>query len=136
VTEKVFGIGDASYEAAGQLEGIQTLVDDFYSYMETLPEAADILAMHKRSMVLARKKLTYFLSGWLGGPRIYAEHFGAINIPGAHRHLGVSEADSDAWLLCMQKAIARQSYSQDFKVYLLDQLKVPAGRIVEAGKKR
>lgn len=133
INEHGFGIGDASYKAAGELDGLRLLVDDFYTFMETLPQAGTVLRMHKGSMEVARKKLCYFLCGWLGGPRLYSEYYGSINIPGAHRHLKVSEDERDAWLLCMKKAIERQNYSSEFKVYLLAQLKVPANRIVEAG---
>ena len=43
----------------------------------------------------------------------------------------IGAADSEAWLLCMEKAIARQPYSADFALYLLKQLRVPAERIVQ-----
>lgn len=124
-----YGVGDASYKAAGELAGLTQLVDSFYDFMDTLPEARGIRAMHRPELSESRQKLTYFLSGWLGGPRLYAEHFGSINIPGAHRHLAVSETERDAWLLCMEKAIALQPYEHTFKQYLLKQLNVPAERI-------
>lgn len=124
-----YGQGDASYHAAGQLPGIARLVDAFYRYMDTLEEARNIRAMHSADLDESRKKLSYFLSGWLGGPKRYSEHYGSINIPSAHKHLAVGQAESDAWLLCMQKAIAEQSYDEVFKEYLLAQLRVPAMRI-------
>lgn len=125
----VYGQGDASYRAAGELEGLTRLVDAFYGYMETLPEAKDLLAMHSDDLALSRKKLAFFLSGWLGGPKRYSETFGSIRIPLAHRHLPVGQTEHDLWLLCMEKAIAEQPYEEDFKSYLLEQLKVPAGRV-------
>ncbi len=124
-----YGTGDSSYKAAGELSGLIRLVDAFYTYMETLPEARVILQMHSADLALSRKKLAYFLSGWLGGPRLYAEHFGSIVIPAVHRHLSVGYAQRDAWLLCMQRAIADQPYDESFKVYLLEQLRVPAERV-------
>ena len=126
---RAYGDGDCSYHAAGQLPGITQLVDAFYTYMETLPEAKRILAMHPSDLVLSRRKLTYFLSGWLGGERLYSQNFGAISIPQVHRHLGVNSVDRDAWLLCMQKAVADQPYEESFKSYLMEQLFVPAERI-------
>jgi hemoglobin len=105
------------------------LVDEFYNNMELLPQAQKIRAMHSSDLSLSRKKLAYFLSGWLGGPKLYAEHYGSINIPDAHKHLSVGVEESEAWLLCMQKAIDNQPYDDDFKAYLLAQLRVPAERI-------
>ena len=127
-----YGVGDASYRAAGQLSGIIQLVDTFYSYMETLPEARGILQLHPPDLALSRKKLAYFLAGWLGGPKLYAEHFGPIAIPKVHRHLPVGRKERDAWLLCMQLAISDQPYKAAFKTYLLAQLRVPAERVRQA----
>lgn len=121
-----YGKGDASYLAAGGLPGLEQLVDDFYHYMETLPEARTILAMHQGDLQESRKKLAYFLSGWLGGPTLYRETYGSILIPKAHGHLAIGAAERDAWMLCMQKAVAQQPFADDFKQYLLKQLFVPA----------
>ena len=41
-----YGVGDASYRAAGGIEGLRRLVDDFYRCMDELPEAAAVRAMH------------------------------------------------------------------------------------------
>lgn len=50
------------YQAAGGLEGLTKLVDEFYLNMDTLPEARTIRNMHAKDLTEARKKLTYFLS--------------------------------------------------------------------------
>ncbi|WP_441004059.1 group II truncated hemoglobin [Pseudocolwellia agarivorans] len=124
-----YGVGDNSYKMAGELAGIIQLVEDFYHNMATLKAAENVRNMHSKDLTLSSKKLAYFLSGWLGGPKLYAEHFGGINIPLAHKHLTVGVAESEAWLLCMQKAVDKQNYEAPFKLYLMEQLRVPAERI-------
>lgn len=124
-----YGVGDASYQAAGRLAGLSKLVNAFYDHMEALPEAKQIRDMHKADLTESRTKLAYFLSGWLGGPKLYSQHFGSISIPPAHRHLAIAQNEVDAWLLCMQKAVDEQSYDESFKLYLMTQLAVPAERI-------
>lgn len=124
-----YGENDNSYQAAGQLAGLTALVDAFYEQMSQLPEAAKIRAMHPKDLSGSRQKLTYFLSGWLGGPKLYNEHFGSIRIPLFHKPFSIGKPESDAWLLSMQHAIAAQPYADDFKDYLLTQLRVPAERI-------
>lgn len=124
-----YGHGDASYRAAGGIEGIQQLVDRFYHYMDVLPEAHTIRGMHPTDLAESRRKLAYFLSGWLGGPKLYSQHYGAIVIPSAHRHLSIGTAERDAWMLCMQKALAEQDLAESFKDYLMKQLFIPAERI-------
>jgi len=124
-----YGVGDGSYQAAGCLEGITLLVDDFYRIMDESVDAEGVRKMHPKDLELSRKKLSYFLSAWLGGPRLYSEHFGPISIPGVHSHLTVGETERDVWIDCMAKAAALQPYEDAFKVYLIEQLKVPAERI-------
>lgn len=124
-----FGSGDASFRAAGGLAGIRALVDAFYQVMDSAPEAAAIRAMHAADLGPSQQRLSAFLSGWLGGPRLYREHFGQIAIPSAHRHLAVGVAERDAWLWCMAQALDRQPYSPAFKRYLIEQLSVPAERV-------
>lgn len=123
---RAYGDGDYSYQTAGGIDGLRRLADAFYAAMDTLPEAAVIRAMHKADLAESREKLALFLSGWLGGPRLYREKYGPIVIPAAHRHLDIGVAERDAWLLCMRTALAAQPYPEDFRVYLLEQLYRPA----------
>lgn len=126
---KQYGVEDASYKAAGQLAGLTKLVNSFYDFMETLPEATVIRGMHQKDLTQARKKLRYFLSGWLGGPKLYSKHYGSIAIPSAHKHLPIGNEEMEAWIFCMQKAVAEQPYEESFRIYLIEQLRVPAERI-------
>lgn len=129
-----FGFQDTSYKAAGQEEGLRALSVDFYKIMDSLPEAKLIREMHKEDLSLMTDKLTLFLSMWLGGPRKYIEKYGNANMPQAHSHLVINENERDAWLLCMDKAIDQQEYSNDFKEYLKNQLRFPAEMIRKTSK--
>lgn len=131
----LYGFSDTSFQAAGGEACIRKLVDDFYRYMDELPDAAVIRAMHKPDLALSRDKLTLFLCGWMGGPKLYHEKYGGINIPRDHAHLPIGEAERDAWLLCMEKAIAEQGYAPEFASYLLAQLRIPAQRIFDVSAK-
>lgn len=131
-----YGEGDASFQAAGGLEGLRKLVDRFYRAMDELPEAKTIRAMHPEDLTVARDKLTLFLSGWLGGERLFAKKYGPIIIPRTHAHLDIDEPERDAWLACMRVAVDEQDYAPAFKKYLLEQLFVPAERCRIASLKR
>jgi hemoglobin len=127
--ETRFGIQDASFRAAGGEAGVRHLVRRFYELMDTLPEAAAIRAMHPPDLESAIDRLACFLYGWLGGPPLYREKYGSIDIPKAHAHLQVGADDRDAWLRCMALAVEEQPYSEAFRSYLLAQLRIPAERI-------
>ncbi|UTA48915.1 group II truncated hemoglobin [Simiduia sp. 21SJ11W-1] len=127
--KKPFGLMDNSFQSAGGYEGVKQLVDVFYDEMAAQTVAEKIHHMHTDDAALRRDKLTRFLCGWLGGPRLFSETYGPINIPKVHAHLDVGEAERDAWLFCMERALARMPYDPDFKHYLQEQLKIPAERI-------
>ncbi len=131
----LYGFSDTSFQTAGGLEGIRQLVDDFYRFMDQLPEAQGIRAMHKPDLAESRDKLTLFLCGWMGGPKLYWEKYGSINIPRDHMHLPIGPSERDAWLLCMARALELRPYPEDFKAYLLQQLRIPAERIEAVAKK-
>ena len=109
------GNGMDAYRAAGELAGLTTLVDAFYANMDTFPEARVIRKMHPGDLTESRKKLTYFLCGVLGGPRLFIEHYGGINLPDFHRQFPIGMDERDAWMFCMQQAIAVQPYEASFK---------------------
>jgi len=131
-----YGEGSASYDAAGGFVGLQQLVHDFYDVMCTNSDYKVIRDMHPDDLTLSEDKLVCFLSGWLGGEHLYAKKYGAIRIPLAHAHLNISEVERDMWLNCMQEALLKQPYADDFKAYLLEQLMVPAERIRMACERR
>lgn len=124
-----FGVGDASFRAAGGEDGLRRLVDRFYDLMETLPEARGVRALHPADLETARDKLARFLCGWLSGPRRFQEKYGPISIPAAHAHLAIGIAERDAWLLCMRLAVDEQPYRDAFKQYLVRELAKPAERV-------
>jgi len=125
-----YGFEDTTYKAVGGYDGLVKLVDDFYDAMETLPEAKRIRDMHPDDLEVTKDKLVYFLSGWMGGPRIYPEKYGrGLSLPMAHQHLKITAEDAQAWLICMQAALDKSNYPQDLKDYLMEQLAFPANRI-------
>ncbi|MBM4205740.1 MAG: group II truncated hemoglobin, partial [Gammaproteobacteria bacterium] len=111
--------------------GLRALVAAFYDGLEASPAGTAILSMHTRSREEMCDRLTLFLCGWLGGPRLYGEKYGAISIPGAHAPFPIGVAERDTWLGCMQMAIEAQPWAAQFKDYLIKALSVPAGRVTK-----
>ena len=125
-TNKPYGTADASFQAAGGETGIHTLVNLFFDRMGTDQRFATIYALHPAEKEVSRDKLFRFLCGWLGGPKLYNEKYGAIGIPRVHAHLKIGAAERDQWLTCMTETVAEQPFAPDFKKYLMEQLYVPA----------
>ena len=98
-------ISNPHYLMIGGAEGIQRLVERFYALMDELPEARTIRALHPIDLTNAKQRLFMFLSGWSGGPQLYAERFGHPRLRQKHQAFSIGEAERDAWMLCMNGAL-------------------------------
>lgn len=97
------------YERIGGEAGVRELVRVFYDLVEAEPEGAPLRAMHAQGKGLdhAREAQFLFLSGFLGGPQLYAERFHHANVRQMHGHLAIGDAEAASWLACMEKALER-----------------------------
>jgi hemoglobin len=93
------------YELLGGESALRELVERFYGYMDSLPEAAEIRAMHAPDLAGAQDKLFKFLSGWLGGPDLFWQEFGHPRLRMRHFPFGIGARARDQWMLCMGKAL-------------------------------
>lgn len=84
---------------------IGQLVERFYFYMDTLPEAAGIRAMHEPDLSHTKAVLNKFLVEWLGGPKVYSAERGHPRLRQKHIAFPIGEAERDAWMRCMQRAM-------------------------------
>ena len=124
-----YGEGDSTLQAVGGLTGLRHLVETFYRIMENTPEFRPLFDMHPGDLETTIDKLTSFLSGWMGGERLYSKKYGSLHLPQAHAHLIVTEKEKAMWLNCMAAALDELKYSEELKGYLLPQLEFPAERI-------
>lgn len=110
------------YELMGGESSILNLVDRFYFYMDTLPEAKGIRAMHAESLANAKEKLFKFLSGWLGGPDLFIQEFGHPMLRRRHFPFKIAQDERDQWMLCMNKAMAEVSMDSNLRAGLIESL--------------
>jgi len=93
------------YERLGGAAGTRRLVDRFYDYVDTLPEAATIRALHPDDLTGSRQKLYEFLTGWLGGPQLYVQKHGHPRMRLRHMPFAIGNVERDQWLMCMDRAM-------------------------------
>ncbi len=131
-----YGQGDSTLQGVGGTKGLHKLVEDFYLTMSTNSDFKKLKDMHPSDLRLSIDKLFCFLSGWMGGERLYSQKYGSISIPQAHSHIDVGYEDKQMWLDCMSIALDKQGYPEELKSYLLVQLEVPAERIRQVSASR
>ena len=101
-------VNNPHYLMLGGEQAVRQLVERFYQLMTELPQAREIRAMHPTDLTESKERLFMFLSGWLGGPQLYAERFGQPRLRRAHLSFPIDEKARDAWMDCMQQALAEQ----------------------------
>ena len=121
--------GKDAFNMLGGVEGVRALANSFYDIMDDLPEARKIREMHPKDLGPTRENLTLFICGWLGGPSLYKEKYGSVNLTDLHALLDIKITERDIWLSCMEQALEKQPIENDLKKYLLARFRVPAGKI-------
>ncbi len=96
----------SAFEWIGGEAAIQTLVDRFYDLMDLEPAYRELRASHAPTLDEARRKLFWFLCGWLGGPDHYVSRFGHPRLRARHMPFKIGIAERDQWVACMGQAMA------------------------------
>lgn len=106
------------YDLIGGEKGVSELVDRFYDLMDTAPEAEDIRALHPSDLASSREKLRLFLTGWMGGPPVYVERHGHPMLRARHLPFPIGEAERDAWIWCMDRALDETEMPAELREFL------------------
>ena len=92
------------FEQLGGQAAVDAIVDSFYRYMDTLPEARGIRALHHPDLREVKVVLKKYLGEWLGGPKTYSQERGHPRLRMRHMPFAIGIAERDAWMLCMRRA--------------------------------
>ena len=106
------------YELIGGETGLRALVERFYDLIDTAPEAAQIRALHPKSLKQSREKFFMFLSGWSGGPSLYIEKYGHPRLRMRHMPFSIGAVERDQWIWCMNKALDESQFDPRAVEYL------------------
>lgn len=110
------------YEILGDA-GIRRLAEAFYTIMDTLPEAADIRAMHAADLGHVTRMLAAYLTQWMGGPPVYLALKGSVCLTAPHAPYRIGPGERDAWLKCMDLALEQVGASEQLKAMLHEPLR-------------
>lgn len=103
------------FEWIGGEEKIKAMVERFYDLMDLEPGYRDLRAAHGSDLVNARQRLTWFLTGWMGGPQLYTEQFGHPRLRMRHMPFSIGIRERDQWLACMDQAMGETGVPDDLR---------------------
>ena len=108
-----------TYEIIGGEATIGKLCDRFYELMASVPQFAELRAMHPEDLQGSRDKLFMFLSGWMGGPDLFVEKYGHPRLRGRHMPFAIGIKERDQWVACMALAMEEAGLSEDVRKVML-----------------
>ena len=107
------------FEALGGEEPIRKITDRFYDFMDSLPQAASVRAMHPQDLTTSRDKFFWFLVGWMGGPDLFVQRFGHPRLRARHLPFKIDSRARDQWMLCMTKTLEIETPDETIRTQLL-----------------
>lgn len=107
-----------AFEWIGGEAKVHALVERFYDLMDLEPGYKELRAVHGSELTDARQKLSWFLTGWLGGPQHYTERFGHPRLRARHMPFKIGLVERDQWLACMDQAMGEVGVPDDLRAKL------------------
>jgi hemoglobin len=108
-----------TYEKIGGEATVSRLTARFYELMDSVPQFAELRAIHPESLAGSQEKLFMFLSGWMGGPDLFVENFGHPRLRARHMPFTIGVLERDQWVACMALAMEDVGLSEDIRKVLL-----------------
>ena len=105
------------FDKIGGEPRVMELVTQFYDLIESLPQGAAIVNMHRMGHGLdhVRPAQFDFLCGFFGGRRYYQEQHGHMNLREIHAHVEIRAEDAENWLTVMEMALDDTKVAEPMK---------------------
>lgn len=126
-------IQQSFYDAVGGADTFRAIVSRFY---ELVAEDEILRPIYPEDDLSgAEERLRMFLEQYWGGPRTYSERRGHPRLRMRHARFHISPIERDAWLRCMQTAVATvdsATLDDEHRAELLDYLQMAAHSLVNS----
>lgn len=106
MTAQSHSVQPSPYDRIGGLVVLQRISDRFYDLMDSVPEYAELRAMHALDLSAMRKSLPMFLAGWSGGPRDWWDINPNKCMASMHKPFAIDRKSAGQWADAMRRAIA------------------------------
>lgn len=112
---------DTLYQRVGGETGVRRLVETFYDIVESDPVGRPVKLLQLRGHGIPHARIDQFnfLSGFFGGPRLFAERYGHSDVRLIHAHVEIDREARDSWLTCMDMAIDQMGLERGLKQALM-----------------
>jgi hemoglobin len=119
-TQNPWGNAETPYIELGGEEPVRLLVEAFYDIIDA--ESPLIREMLPKNLSGTRQKLYEYLTGWLGGPPLYADKRGHPLMRRRHLPFSIGDDEAAEWIRCMTKAMDQRELSPQLNSFLTAKL--------------
>jgi hemoglobin len=115
-TAHPWGEAPTPYEELGGEKPLRSLVNHFYDHIDT--DAPTVRSMHPADDSNSRRNLFEYLSGWMGGPNLYAERKGHPQLRMRHLPFAIGRREAAEWMSCMRAALTDTGVTEPLRSFL------------------
>lgn len=115
-TTHPWGDAPTPFEEMGGADEVRALAEAFYDVIAE--ESPTLQAMLPANTTNTRRKLTMYLSGWLGGPPLYEEKWGHPRLRMRHMPFTIGTFEAEEWMRCMRLAMDRTDIAEPLRTFL------------------
>lgn len=111
------------FEAIGGFDTIDQLVTNFYKRVGKHPALTPIFP---DDLTETARKQRLFLTQFFGGPKLFSEERGHPMMRRRHLPFPITPERKDAWLACMEAALAETEIEEPYRTAIFDKLTMTA----------
>lgn len=115
------------YEQLGESAGLRRIIETFYGNVVREPLLAPLFPEDIEPVI---ERQHQFLTQFFGGPPLYSEQHGHPMMRARHMRFPVTNERADAWLTCMDAALAENGVEDELREFVVARLKGPAYHFV------
>lgn len=93
------------YERAGGAQAIEKIVDRHIDLVLHSEACRTLRVLYTKDMSRYRTRMIEYVSGFLGGPVVYAEKHGPAQLHAYHRNMVITPELRDLWFGCLTQAL-------------------------------
>lgn len=117
------------YEAIGGASTIEKITSVMYKYISS---HADLIPIFPGDFEESARKQHLFLTQFLGGPSLYTEERGHPMLRKRHLPFEITPTRRDAWLSCVEKALAEVKVSEPYRTIIFKRLSMTAEHMMNS----
>jgi len=115
------------YEAIGGQDSVDKIIELLYSH---IGKHEKLIPIFPDDLDESARKQRLFLTQFFGGPSLYLQDRGHPMLKRRHMEFEITPERKDAWLECMNKALAEANIEEPYRSAIFERLTITAQHMI------